>query len=55
MKNKMKIFERVDVGVFFVLLALGAAQVIRYLMLADAVMALTILVLETLIGLLPRP
>ena len=51
MKNKIKMFERVDMGVFCVLLALGAAQVIRYLMLADAVVALTILVLETLIGL----
>ncbi len=51
MKNKMKMFERVDMGVFCLLLALGAAQVIRYLMLADAVVALTILVLETLIGL----
>ena len=51
MKTKMKMFEKIGLGVFCVLLVLGAAQVIRYLMLADAVMALTILVLETLIGL----
>ena len=52
MKTKMKMFEKIGLGVFCVLLVLGAGQVIRYQMLADAVMALTILVLETLFGLL---
>ena len=44
-------FERVGLGVFCVLMVLGAVQVIKYLMLADAVMALTILVIEVLVGL----
>ena len=51
MEQEQKWFDRISLGVLCVLLTLGAAQVIRYLLLADSVMALTILVLETLIGL----
>ena len=51
METKKKEFGRISLGVFCMLLVLGAMQVVRYLMLADAVMALTILVIETLIGL----
>jgi enterochelin esterase-like enzyme len=51
MEQEQKWFDRISLGVLCVLLTLGAAQVIRYLLLADAVMTLTILVLETLIGL----
>ena len=50
METKKKEFGRISLGVFCMLLVLGAMQVVRYLMLADAVMALTILVIETLIG-----
>ena len=49
MERKQTSFDRIGLGFFSLILLLGAVQTIRYLSLSDAVMALTILALETLI------
>lgn len=49
MERKQSLFDRISFGVFGMIFLLGAVQTIRYFSLSDAVMALTVLVLETLI------
>ena len=52
MEQKHTWFNRINFCFFSLIVVLGIVQVIRYLSLSDAVMALTALALETLIGLI---
>ena len=52
MERKQTLFDLLGLGFFCLILLLGSIQTFRYLSLSDASMALTILVLEMLIGLI---
>lgn len=51
MERNQTLFDRISLGFYTLILLLGAIQTIRYLSLVNAVMALTVLVLESLFGL----
>ncbi|MBR3404781.1 MAG: hypothetical protein IKG91_05755, partial [Firmicutes bacterium] len=52
MEQKQTWFKRINLCFFGLIVALGIVQVIRYFSLSNAVMAMTALALETLIGLI---